>query len=185
MADEQKRGPYTGEWFDERNKRRKARYREDAEYRTKANKAARDGYRNAVGGPQPPDPYANLALLEAGPLCAGKSRQIHGSNRPRLTFTRAELAVVLNRPVKQVMQWASNNDKRIPSAILKGRVAGVEKFYFDVYTQAEARAIATTLAPYLKELHYFRADHKEAIEAVRYAIALLRKQMTKNNSIPS
>lgn len=182
MADDTSRGPYTGEWYDKRNERRKKRYREDAEYRKTANAAARNGYRNSVGGNDPPDPMANIAMLDDGPQCVGSLREVKGRTIQWLTFSRAELAEVFGRPAKQVQQWASGNDKRIPSPMLKGRIVGVERLYVDVYSQAEAKALVIALAPFLKELHYFRADHKEAIMAARKAIADVRKIMKWNAS---
>lgn len=179
MADETSRGPYTGKWYDERNERRKKRYRTDAEYRKTANAAARNGYRNSVGGADPPDPMDNISMLDDGPGCVGSLREVKGYPHPTLTFSRAELALVFDRPAKQVQQWASGNDKRIPSPILKGRIVGVERLYVDVYTQDEARALVTALAPFLKELHYFRADHKEAILAARAAVTIVRKTMVR------
>lgn len=179
MADATGRGPYTGKWYDERNKRRRDRYRKDSKYRRSANKAAREVYRKGVGAGEPFDPRTNGHMLDAGPTCVGRLRTVRGGSYdfPILTFTKAELAEVFQRPVKQIQQWAASNDRRIPSPVLRGRDEETERTWIDVYTQEEAKAIVRSLAPYLADLFYFRSDHKEAIEAVRAAVASVRKGM--------
>lgn len=175
MATEQ-RGPYTGDWYDERNKRRKERYRKDGEYRATANRQARDGYRKAAGVNDPFDPRENAHMLEPGENSAGTMRELMTRpGKPKvLTFTKEELARIFQRPDKQVRQWAA--DGRIPAAMVKGRNLERERQWVDVYTQIEARAIVMTLGEYLADLHYFRRDHAEAIDATRAAVADARKR---------
>jgi hypothetical protein len=176
MTEETGRGPYTGKWFDERNARRRARYVKDADYREKANVAARHGYRDAAGTAPPPDPTGNMHMLNFGDTCVGKVRNIQGrEGRAVLTFSKAELAQAFERPTKQVQQWAAGSDTRIPSPVHKARVIGEERVWLDVYTAPEARAILSSLAPFLKDLLYFRQDHKEAIDACRKAVAQARR----------
>lgn len=171
------RGPYTGKWFDERNTRRRALYATDPAYRSKANGAARDSYRKQVGMAVPPDPSENMRMLDHGPTCAGRLRVVKGRGRRQIMFTKKELALIFGRPAKQVQQWAASNDTRIPSPLLKARVEGEEKVWLDCYTMAEARAIVTSLTPFIKDLFYLRSDHREAIDACRDAVTSVRKAM--------
>jgi hypothetical protein len=170
------RGPYTGGWYDERNKRRKKRYRTDPEYRAAANQQARNGYRKAAGVNKPFDPRNNAHMLEPGENCAGTMRELMSRpGKPKvLTFTKEELARIFQRPEKQVRQWAA--DGRIPAAMVKGRNPGHERQWVDVYTALEAKAIVNTLGWFLADLHYFRRDHAEAIDATRAAVADARKR---------
>lgn len=170
------RGPYTGEWYDQRNERRKERYRQDRAYRETANQQARNGYRKAAGVREPFDPRTNAHMLEHGPDCAGTLRElINRQGKPKvLTFTKEQLARIFDRPDKQVRQWAA--DGRIPAAMVKGRNLDFERTWVDVYTQIEAKAIVMTLGAFLADLHYLRRDHAEAIDATRAAVADARKR---------
>lgn len=170
------RGPYTGEWYDKRNERRKERYHKDDDYRATANKQAREGYRKAAGVREPFDPRNNAHMLEPGENSAGTMRELMTRpGKPKvLTFTKEELARIFDRPDKQVRQWAA--DGRIPAAMVKGRNLDHERQWVDVYTAIEAKAIVMTLGQYLADLHYFRRDHVDAINATREAVADARKR---------
>lgn len=163
-------GAYTGDWYDERNERRREQYHTDPEYREKMNKLARDGYRDNHGQKKPFDPRVNLSKLES----FGTFRVIDGDTKPGelLTFTKGELAVVFARPAKQVQQWAW--DGRIPPPAKQGKVEGKERNWIDVYTLAEARAMVEALGPFLADLIYFRRDNVDAIKAVHDAIEKVR-----------
>lgn len=168
------RGPYTGAWYDERNERRKKRYHNDPDYRSTANKSAREGYRKTAGVREPFDPRQNIGMLEPGEGCAGTMRALSHipDAGPVLTFTKAELALIFNRPTKQIQQWAA--DGRIPSPMVRGR-STAERTWTEVYTQAEARAIVDALGEFLSQLIYFRTDHREVIDACRAAVTKVRK----------
>jgi integrase len=169
VADERNRGPYTGAWFDQRNRKRKENYHTDETYRANANKAARDGYRKSKGTATPFDPRKNLDRLES----FGTIRHVlDAGTEPMLTFSKSELANVFERPAKQLQQWAQSG--RIPATKLRGRVVGKERNLIDVYTPDEARAIIETLGPFLSEMIYFRCDHVDAIRAVHEAVEKVR-----------
>lgn len=163
------RGPYTGKWYDDRNERRKNRYHSDDNYRTTANKAARDGYRSTRGKSEPLDPRKNLTHLAE----IGKVRLLENGEGKALTFSKAEVADVFERPTKQIQQWAA--DGRIPPTAIKAKVEGVERNWLDVYSEAEVRAIVEALGPFLSELIYFRCDHVDAITAVHDAVVKVRQ----------
>jgi len=175
MSDKSERGPYTGEWFDERNKRRQERYATDEKYREKVNKAARDGYRKAKGKSEPVDPRNNLDMLELGEGFIGKLRSLRGRTEAGKvpTVSKAELAVVFERPAKQITTWVF--DGRIPNPIITARDEASERQWIEVYTVPEAKAMVGALGPFLAELIYFRNDNKEAIDAAREAITKVRK----------
>lgn len=167
------RGPYTGEWFDKRNKRRRERYVKDANYRETANVAARHGYRNSSGTLPPTDPMDNIHMLNPqSKSFVGHARTLK-DGRALLTVSKTELALVFDRPAKQVQQWAGS-DTRIPTPVIKARRVLVERSWQNVYSLAEAKAIVTSLAPFLKDLLYFRQDHKDAINACREAVSDVR-----------
>lgn len=175
------RGPYTGEWYDKRNERRKERYHKDPKYRAEANKAARDGYRKArtsTDAREPFDPRRNLSMLDpASPNCVGKLRTL--KDKPEvgavLTFSKSELAEVFDRPAKQIQTWAL--DGRIPSPIIRARCeAAGERVWLEVYSVAEARALVNALGPHLAELIYFRMDNTAAIDDARNAVTKARKR---------
>lgn len=179
MPKETNKGPYTGKWYADRNERRKQRYHSDPEYRVKANKDARDGYRKARGPENvrdPIDPRPNLHMLQPGPTCAGKLRTLkdHPGAGPVMTFTRKEIGEVFGRPGKQLQVWGL--DGRIPLPMLSARCESTERSWSDVYTVPEVRAMVEALGPYLAEVVYFRIDNKEAVEACRKAVAAARKK---------
>lgn len=161
--------PYTGPWYDERNERRKEAYHTDPEYRANANKMARDGYRDAKGTKRPFDPRANLPTLTS----FGKVRLLDHEEAEVLTFTKAELAAIFDRPTKQIQQWVA--DGRLPAPVSRAKVVGVERNWIDVYYEDEVRAIVNALGPWLADLIYFRCDHVDAIKAVHDAVEGVRK----------
>lgn len=166
----EKEHPYTGEWFNERNKRRKENYHSDPEYREKVNAASRENYREKADVDLPFDPRDNRDLYTS----YGKLRQIEGgSSNAELTFTKAELAEVLGRPVKQVQQWAQ--DGRIPKTVTRAKVVGTERNWLDVYTPAEVVALIDAIGEHLSQFVYYRTDHIDAIRAVHDAFHDLRE----------
>jgi len=164
-----KKGPYTGPWFDDRNERRKERYHSEADYRSKENKAARDGYRKAAGSPEPFDPRTNVWKFAS----FGSLRDVDGSTDGAvLTFSKSEMADLLGRPVKQVRTWIA--DGRLPKTAVRARGKN-DIVMLDCYTQKEAAAIIESLGPFLADLLYFRKDNAAAITSVYSAVDEVRK----------
>lgn len=161
-------GAYTGEWYQQRNERRKEKYHTDPEYRETANKLARDGYRENHGKQRPFDPRDNLPALAS----FGTERTLDHGEMIKLTFSKAEVAAVFNRPVKQIQQWAA--DGRIPASVQRAKVVGKERNWIDIYHEDEVRAMVEALGPFLADLIYFRCDHVDAIKAVHEAVAGVR-----------
>ena len=91
---------------------------------------------------------------------------------PVLTFSRAEVAKLFNRPTKQITVWIT--DGRIPAPVYRAKNRANE-MTVEVFTQPEVRAMLTALGPFLSQLHYFRNDHVEAINACRDAVAAVRR----------
>lgn len=165
-----KSGAYTGEWFDKRNEKRREQYHTDGEYREAMNKAARSGYRAAKGTAEPFDPRQNLHKLPtAGKLRSYEGKEFEGV---KVSYSKAELATIFDRPTKQIQQWAA--DGRIPPTVHRAKDVGRERNWIDVYTLAEAKAIIDALGPFLADLIYFRCDHVDAITAVHEAIDKVR-----------
>ena len=165
-----KSGAYTGKWYDERNEKRREQYHTDADYREAANKSARSGYRQAKGVAEPFDPRKNLHLLPtAGKLRSYEGKEFEGV---KVSYSKAELATIFDRPTKQIQQWAA--DGRISPTIHRAKDVGRERNWIDVYTLAEAKAIIDALGPFLSDLIYFRCDHVDAITAVHEAVDKVR-----------
>lgn len=157
--------PYTGDWYDQRNQRRKETYHTDPEYREKVNSESRDGYRERAGVEMPFDPRDNRAKY----VSMGKLRQIENEgDNATLCFTKSELADVLGRPTKQVQQWAA--DGRLPPPVKRGKVVGMERNWIAVYTPEEVGAIIDSIGEHLSQMIYYRKDHVDAIKAVHVAI---------------
>ena len=164
------RGPYTGDWFDQRNERRREEYHTNEDYRAKANKDARDGYRNSKGTQRPFDPRQNLDKLET----FGTMRLLEHGEAEALTFTKGEVAAVFARPAKQIQQWAQ--DGRIPATVERAKVPGKERNWIDIYHLDEVKVMVEALGPTLADLIYFRCDHVDAIKAVHDGIDKVRSK---------
>jgi hypothetical protein len=142
--------PYTGGWFDKRNKRRKEEYAKDADYRAKQQEMSRSTYR-AKRDVKLADPRDNLPIIHTFGSMVGNE----------LLFTVSQLSKALNKSPKQVRQWIT--DGRLPEP----RDAGF-------YTRPEVDAIIQAIGPTLSEFAYFRTDHVDAIAAVHEAVRALR-----------
>lgn len=160
-------GAYTGDWYDERNKRRKEAYHSNPKLRSDLNASSRDGYRDRAGVKMPFDPRINIGKEAA----FGTVRTVRGGpddGKDMLTFTKAELGKMLGRPTKQVQQWAA--DGRIPQNNIKAKKEGVDHVPLDAYYEPEAVAILVSLGSHLANMLYFRTDHVDAIRAVHDAV---------------
>lgn len=159
--------PFTGDWYDERNARRRELYRTDPEYRKRTNKQSRDTYREGKCKGVPFDPTTNIDLIR-GEKSVGKLRTLIDGKENVLTFTKEEVSQIFQRPVKQIQGWAY--DGRIPDTRLSGRVPGVERVWLSVYSAAEVYAMVKSLGPFLADLLYLRKDNIEAIRSCREAV---------------
>jgi hypothetical protein len=142
--------PYSGGWFNKRNKKRNEEYANNEVYRKTQQAMSRATYR-AKRDVKLVDPRDNL------PILAQFGSNVGGT----LCFTPPQLAKALGRSPKQVRQWIT--DKRLPPPGEGG-----------FYTRPEVDAIIQALGPTLSDFAYFRSDHVEAIAAVHEAVRRLR-----------
>jgi hypothetical protein len=143
--------PYTGPWFDKRNKRRQEEYARNPEYRSGQQTMSRNTYRSKRSV-KLFDPRENLPLIHNFGSLVGTE----------LLFSTNQLAKALGKSPKQVRQWVTD-----------GRLPGPNDAGF--YTRPEVDAIIQALGPTLAEFAYFRTDHVDAIAAVHEVVRELRR----------
>ena len=165
------------DWWKERDKRRRERYKNDPTYREQQVARSRATYR-AKTKSAPFDPAENLSKIDE----FGKVRDVNwptGTVVRRWCMTQHEMASVMGKSSKLFYQWVS--DGRFPASILTAVDFSIKRDYSKakevkvpqtvaVYTSEEVVAAVKALAPHLSTVAYYRKDHVEEIEKVTAAV---------------
>lgn len=163
-----------------RNERRRLKYSQDPEYRTRLIKSTREGYRKKHGTLEKPSSCL-VNLEDLGAFGTTRKVTVAGVERRRLTFTTGELANALRRRVEILYRWMRNDMLPVPVHTS----SELQNQHGQVYSYQEVRAIVQVLGEHQEQTPYYRQDHVETrkrlyrkVHATRYPVP--KKQGAKS-----
>lgn len=164
-------------WGEERNRRRRQRYRTDSDYRKQVRQQTRATYRHLrqAQGKQVRDDdcSANLAVLES----IGDYRDVRTKNGEdrvnHLTFTVEELAKVFNRNQQVLYRWFSAGMFPRPTAVAETPHNRNQP----VFLAEEVEAAAREFAEHQKDSQYYRERHTKTRDNIFNAVNAARAEL--------
>lgn len=164
--------PFSGGYWEERNRRRREAYAADPELRERLRDDARQGYhdRNS-GGNRAPAAQARIDYLEGVDLTAFGEVRVLSNGKEVHSFRIDEAADALSITPKQLNKWMV--DGRAPQPLLRALVSG--KVPVPVFTLEEMQVIVSALYDHAHVFAYYRVDHTETRERIHSGIAAVRE----------
>lgn len=164
-----KHGEFTGDWYDERNARRRARYRKDKATKDIARQKSRDAYREKVGIEAK---MPKMSEFKARLTDNGDTRLVSPQGVEVKCYTCEEVGAVFDTNVKQVRRWIESD--KLPAPVLKTILNG--RFATKVYSHPEVVAMVSVLGAHFEQVLYFRNDHTQVIHDLRDAVKKARRE---------
>lgn len=158
-------------WGEERNARRRLRYREDAEYRALTIQQVRLSYhekcaRTSKKGRISSQPVRSDLLKQIG-----QKRLLQGGKQNFVfTFTIEEVASVLERDAQVIYRWLKSGLLPSPEC----RALNERNRWQNVYTLGEILCMRDVLACHFQRSVYFKAHHTDTQERLSRAFAAER-----------
>lgn len=167
--------PFSGGYWEERNRRRREEYAKNPELREKLREEARQVYADkTAGGNRSALAQARIDYFEDLDLSAmAVERKVAGLSDPLPCFTIDEAAAVLSMTPKQLSKWMS--DGRIPVPIFRTVPTPEKKVPVPVFSQREMEAVISALYDHAFVFAYYRADHHETRDRIHNDVAEARK----------
>lgn len=156
-----------------RNEERNAKYAEDVNFRRGVIASSRKNYRKTHKVRRAP----SLKRIVAKMPEVGETRRVfypaNNYTKVRLTFTLAQLAVLLGRNDAVVKRWLDKDLVPSPVVPVAGEDGLVETH---AYVSSEVLAISKVLIEHFKRTPYYRKDHTETKEKIRLAVRKVRQK---------
>ncbi len=153
-------------WHDERNRRRRERYAQDAEYRQSVREQVRRSYRVNTDRRIREEPSCLTVLPELHTYGDRRSVVFPDGREDELhTFTTDELADVIGRNVQVLYRWRQDGRWPFPTLLCRD----VTRIPVFVYSLEEVRAIIEIFGRHQERTPYYHRKHHGELRAGIFA----------------
>lgn len=164
--------PFSGGYWEERNRRRREEYAANPELREKLREDARQGYLDrTAGGNRSAAAQARIDYLEDVDLTAFGETRLMSNGKEMHSLLIDEAANALSLTTKQLNKWIS--DGRMPTPML--RVLNPGKPPVPAFTLDEMKVVVSALYDHAHVFAYYRVDHNETRQRIHTEVAAVRQ----------
>lgn len=156
-------------WGEQRNARRRQRYKDDPEYRERVTRGI---HKNLVKKRGIPSTFTHLGKVKDKIAKYGQVRKVtlpDGSKTDMLVLTTEEVANLFDRDLNAIYRW--RNSGKFPEGVMTC-VSG--KLTVQVYSVPEIKAIVGVLREHFRDNFCYHSVHFKTKEAVVKAVTEVR-----------